>query len=91
MCELASKYIGQEVECMIFDELNDELRYDGIWACSSILHVEREQLPDILKKMLIALKEGGIIYTCFKIGNSFEIQERKYYNYSNQRIIRIYP
>ena len=69
LCELASEYIGKKVECMKFDELSDELLYDGIWACSSILHVEREELPDILRKMLKALKEDGIIYTCFKIGN----------------------
>lgn len=86
MCKLASKYIGQEVECMKFNELNDESKYDGIWACSSILHVEREKLPDILRKMLIALKGGGVIYTCFKIGNSYEILEGKYYNHITKEI-----
>ncbi len=86
LCELASEYIGQKVECMKFDELSDELLYDGIWACSSILHVEREELPDILRKMLKALKEDGIIYTCFKIGNKCEIEEGKYYNYLTKEI-----
>ena len=67
MCKLASEYINQKVECMKFEELEDIDIYDGIWACSSILHVEKEKLPSILNKMINALKVDGIIYACFKI------------------------
>ena len=81
MCKLASKYINQEVICMNFEELKDINTYDGIWACSSILHVEKENLSGILNKMIKALKVNGIIYTSFKIGEGFEIKEGKYYNY----------
>lgn len=81
MCKLASDYIDQEVECMRFDQLSVDSKYDGIWACSSIVHVEKESLPEILRKMVKALKVGGIIYTCFKNGSGFEIKEGKYYNY----------
>ena len=87
MCELATKYIGQKVECMKFDELKAESVYDGIWACSSILHVERENLPNILNKMLTALKENGIIYTSFKIGDKEIIEDGKYYNYITKEIL----
>lgn len=80
MCKLASDYIGQEVECMRFDQLSVDSKYDGIWACSSILHVEKESLPEILRKMVKALKVGGIIYTCFKYGSGFEEKDGKYYN-----------
>ena len=81
MCKLASEYINQDVQCMKFDELDDTEIYDGIWACSSILHIEKEELPNILNKMIDALKDGGIIYTSFKIGTGYEIKEGKYYNY----------
>lgn len=81
MCKLASNYIGQKVNCMDFSELSDKSLYDGIWACSSIVHVEKEKLPDILNKMVDSLKVGGIFYTCFKNGSGFEIKEGKYYNY----------
>ena len=63
------------------DELDDINTYDGIWACSSILHVEKENLPNVLIKMINALKVNGIIYTSFKIGTGYEIKEGKYYNY----------
>lgn len=81
MCKLASEYIHQNVQCMKFDELNDIDTYDGIWACLSILHVEKEKLPDILTKMVKALKSNGIIYTSFKTGSGYKIKENKYYNY----------
>ena len=81
MCKLASEYIGQDVKCMKFEELNEEDTYDGIWACSSILHVTKEELPKILEKMINALKQDGIIYTSFKKGKGYEIKEGKYYNF----------
>lgn len=87
MCKLATQYINQKVKCMKFEELTDETLYDGIWACSSILHVERENLSDILRKMIKALKKGGIIYTSFKIGDYCEIKEEKYYNYITKNIL----
>ncbi len=81
MCKLASSYINQEVKCMKFEELKDINTYDGIWACSSILHVEKENLSYILTQMINSLKINGIIYTSFKIGNGYDIKENKYYNY----------
>ena len=90
MCKLASKYINQEVTCMKFEELNELNTYDGIWACSSILHVEKKELPNILNKMINALKVNGIIYTSFKTGEGFKIEEGKYYNYlTKNEIIQI--
>lgn len=81
MCKLASKYINQEVTCMKFEELNDINLYDGIWACSSILHIEKEKLLSVLVKMINSLKSEGIIYTSFKKGTGHAIKDDKYYNY----------
>lgn len=81
MCKLAKKYIGQDVQCMEFEELNDKNVYDGIWACASILHLPKEILPKILNKMVIALKTGGIICASFKKGKGYKIEEGKYYNF----------
>ena len=66
---------------MTFDKLRDVDTYDGIWACSSIIHVERNDLIYILRKMLYSLKNNGTIYTCFKIGDKEIIQDGKYFNY----------
>lgn len=68
LCAIASANTGLPVRQMLFDELNDVEDYDGIWACASILHVPSAELPDIFRRMITALKPGGIIYTSFKYG-----------------------
>ena len=68
LCKLGSKYTGIPVKQMLFEELDVKTQYDGIWACSSILHLPKDELKDVLRKMLAALKEHGIIYTSFKYG-----------------------
>lgn len=68
LCKLASEYTEIEVKHMLFQELNEIEAYDGIWACSSILHLPLKELADVMRKMVTALKDNGIIYTSFKYG-----------------------
>ena len=68
LCKLASQYTGIQVRHMLFQELSAVSEYDGIWACSSILHLPLEELYEVLYKMSTALKPNGIIYTSFKYG-----------------------
>ena len=68
LCKLASEYTGIEVKHMLFQELSEIDKYDGIWACSSILHLPVEELDCVMRKMFVALKANGIIYTSFKYG-----------------------
>ena len=68
LCKAASKYTGIQVRQMLFQELIELNRYDGIWACSSILHLSKDELRIVFPKMLDALCSNGIIYTSFKYG-----------------------
>ena len=68
LCRLAGEYTGVKIKNMLFHELAEVERYDGIWACSSILHLPSEELADVMRKMVTALKHNGIIYTSFKYG-----------------------
>lgn len=69
LCKLASEYTGICVKQMLFGELDECEKYDGIWACSSILHLDKRALKDVLKKMAAALKAHGVVYTSFKYGD----------------------
>ena len=69
LCKIASEYTGIEVKNALFQDLNDVDKYDGIWACSSILHLPKTELESVLMKMANALKTGGVIYTSFKYGD----------------------
>ncbi len=69
ICRAASEYTGIAVKCRDFFDINDEEAYDGIWACASILHVEKSMIPKLLKILYRALKKGGILYMSFKYGD----------------------
>ncbi len=77
LCEIASKNTGITVRKMLFSELNENEKYDGIWACSSILHLSKKELKNVFRKMLRAVRNGGYIYTSFKYG--------KFEGYRNER------
>lgn len=68
MCKLASEYTGIPVKHMLFQQLDEQEKYDGIWACASILYLPLQELESVLNKMTRALKPQGIIYTSFKYG-----------------------
>ena len=68
LCRLAEEHTGIKVKCMLFNELDETAVYDGIWACSSILHLPRTDLKDVFYRMIKAVKPGGYIYTSFKYG-----------------------
>lgn len=68
LCKLATQYTGITVRHMLFQELSAAGKYDGIWACSSILHLPLDELSDVMRKMSAAIKPNGIIYTSFKYG-----------------------
>lgn len=68
LCRIASEYTEIKVRQMLFQELDEKEKYDGIWACASILHLPKKQLREVLKNMYAALKSKGWIYTSFKYG-----------------------
>lgn len=69
LCKIASEYTNIKVRHMYFNELSIVNKYDGIWACSSILHLSLDDLVDVFKRMSKALKDEGTIYTSFKYGD----------------------
>ena len=69
LCRLASSFTGIKVKEMLFQELDEIEVYDGIWACSSILHLPKQELLTVIQKMCNALKDNGVIYTSFKYSN----------------------
>ena len=69
LCKKASELTGLEVKHMYFQDLNFDNDFDGVWACASLLHVEKDRLPDVLKKITRVLKGGGVLYASFKYGD----------------------
>jgi len=79
LCELASEYTGIKVQQMLFEELSAANQYDGIWACSSILHVPKKQLGNVMERMVNALTDDGVIYTSFKYSDFEGMRNGRYF------------
>lgn len=79
LCKWTEGYTGIPVKCMLFQELADVEAYDGIWACSSILHLTCEELVKVMLKMSVALKNRGVIYTSFKYGTFEGERDGRYF------------
>lgn len=79
MCRLASETAGLPVQRLLFTELSGREVYDGIWACSSILHLPWGELEDVLGRVEQALKKGGSFYASFKYGTFEGIRDGRYF------------
>ena len=79
LCKIASEYTGIPVKQMLFQDLDEIEKYNGIWACASILHLKKRELSDVLAKMRKALKQQGIIYTSFKYGDYEGMRNGRYF------------
>ena len=79
LCKIAGKTAGISVKQMLFSELNENEKYDGIWACSSILHLPKDEIKGVMGKMIRAIKDSGYIYTSFKYGESEGYRNGRYF------------
>ena len=68
LCKIASEFTQIDVKNKLFQDLSASNFYDGIWACSSILHLPLDELILVMTKIENALKNNGILYTSFKYG-----------------------
>ncbi len=80
MCKMASKLLKEPVEQIDFLDIKYINQFDGIFACASLLHLNNEDLKNCLKKLTLALRNNGIIYASFKIGEGERIKENRYFN-----------
>ena len=69
-CEHTRRRAGCEVRQMLFGELDYTNAFDGVWACASLLHVQKDALPGVLRLIRRALKKHGVFYASFKYGET---------------------
>ena len=70
LVERATQLTGIAVQQQSFYEIEAHDEYDGIWACASLLHCDRDRLSEVLKRIFNALRRGGVCYMSFKYGTT---------------------
>ena len=80
MCKIASEALNEVVEQINFLNIEYTDEFDGIFACASLLHLNNEDLIDCMKRLIVALKSDGIMYTAFKVGEEERVKETRFFN-----------
>ena len=92
LCRRAERLIGFPVRCLLFEELDYVNKFDGIWACASLLHVEKEKMPHILDLVARALKVGGTLYLSYKYGAGQRVDNGRFFSdYTETDIPLLFP
>ena len=80
MVKLSSKLINQKTIHRKIEDIDFKDKFDGIWACASLLHINKNATVDVYNKLLSALKIEGILYASYKYGTNTMVKEGRYFN-----------
>ncbi len=69
MIDYLKSKLKNEIVFSVFEEYKTEKKFDGIWACASLLHVKKENMKDIILKYIDLLSINGIFFMSFKLRN----------------------
>lgn len=71
----AARERGLDARLVVFQELEFDACFDGIWACASLLHIPHAEIADVLRRFSRALKPNGVLYASLKEGKGERIAE----------------
>ena len=57
-----------------------ENTFDALWACASLLHISRKELPKVLQNLNKIIKPNGILFIALKEGEGSKIIREQKYN-----------
>ena len=68
MAKIGAEMYGIEIKTALFEALEVESVYDGIFANFSLLHAPKVEMPDHLDRIATALKPNGLFHIGLKAG-----------------------
>jgi SAM-dependent methyltransferase len=80
MCRRAATLTGQPVQQKSFEEVDWISEFDGIWACASLLHVDRGSIDGVIEKLSRALLPTGVLFVSFKLRDEEWEQDGRFFN-----------
>lgn len=88
MCAIAHNKTGKMPFCVMFQKFSAVDKYNGIWACASLLHLSSKELVTVLKKLSRSLKKDGYLYLSFKYGHFEGIRDGRFFLDMNEESLR---
>lgn len=88
MVRLSSELTGQKTIKMMFQDMEFNNEFDGIWACASLLHVSKSEIDDVIGRIVKSLKTNGIFYASFKYGDGEIVRDGRLFNSYNEETLK---
>ncbi len=85
---LAREKTGLNILHLDFNEFKFRHKFDGIWACASLLHVNKKNLRQIINKYLCGLNVAGTFYMSFKLGDKSYDKNGRHFNCFTEDTLR---
>lgn len=80
LARFTQKNTGINVHRCNLNDFETNEKYDAIWACASLLHIPKSQMPKALVKIKSLLIPGGFAYISWKFGKNDGIRDGRYYS-----------
>lgn len=89
--QMANQRIGVTAQCQRFDQIQSTNEFDGIWANSSLQHVEYSKFPTLLQQLTGLLKHGGLFYIIITCGTQKRRDKfgRLYCQYTEEKMTEL--
>lgn len=68
LCKEIRRIFSGEIICSDIQSYQPVERYDGIWACASLIHLQEEEVLHFFEKINLYLNDNGIVYASGKSG-----------------------
>lgn len=89
MVQLASDYIGLDVQHLSFADMTYQSEFDAVWANASLLHLPYIRIPQAFENITRALKKNGMFYASFKVGQGEQADENgRHFTYFDEYHMR---
>ena len=80
MVKLSSELTKRKTLYLRVEDIDFQNQFDGIWACASLLHIDKTLTESVYNILCNALIDGGVLYASYKYGKGISILEERYYN-----------
>jgi SAM-dependent methyltransferase len=88
MAKIARSRTGAIIHEIAAEQIDFNSQFDGVWACASLLHVDRSKMEETYNSIMRSLKRSGVFYFSLKSGVGIVRKEdgRLFANYSSNEI-----
>lgn len=88
LCRLAEEYSGCHVYCDTIQDFIPHEKYDGVWACASLLHLKEYEIRDFFKGIDRLVVPGGIVFASMKSGiTTGQDDKNRYFTNFNEQFL----